>query len=182
MTSRFEFLARFATAGLLMLLTVASCDRVYAQDPATSPDHWAPLRPMIGVWEGQRTGMGGDANMEVEWKFVMGENFIRVSSKTIEGDDPHGDVGFISFDQARQQFVYRAFFSEGFVNQYAGTMSDDGKSIEFESESVENGPPGLRAKEVISLHEGGGMQTQLHLASGDQPFKLCVTVDLTRQD
>ena len=102
-------------------------------------------------------------------------------SASITGDDPHEDLGIISFDKARNCFVYRSFFSEGFVNQYVGKLSDDGKTIEFETEAIENGPPGLRAREVITI-EDDQVRSQCLLASGDQPFKVCITLELQRRE
>ena len=74
----------------------------------------------------------------------------------------------------------RAFFSEGFVNHYLGAVSADGKTIEFVTESVENGPPGLRAKEVMWI-DGGLMKQECLLASGDKPFKSCILATMKKQ-
>ena len=147
--------------------------------PSKPTDVWAPFRPLVGKWTGARTGLGGDATQTVEWKFVLGNQFLQCETKTTSGDDPHADLGLISFDKSRQKFVYRSFLSEGYVNQYVGTVSADGKTIEFETESVENGPPGLRAKEIVSF-EGNIVRQECLLASGDKPLQSCVVVTLRK--
>jgi hypothetical protein len=57
----------------------------------------------------------------------------------------------ISFDKGRKKFVLRQFHVEGFVNQFVMTSSDDGKTIVFTSESIENIPPGFRARETYKI-------------------------------
>ncbi len=133
---------------IILTLCVWGGNFLLAQEPVedqqeSANDVWAPFRPLLGTWMGERTGIGGDATQIVRWKFVLGDQFLHCSTQTISGDDPHEDIGLISYDKTRQKFVYRSFFSEGYVNQYVGEISEDGKTIEFASEFVENGPPGL---------------------------------------
>ncbi len=165
----------------LLVLLVFSPVINFAQDADQKDvDHWEPFRPLIGIWNGHRTGLGGDATQKVEWKFVLGDKFLLCTTTTTSGSDPHEDLGMISYDQQRKKFVYRAFFTEGFVNQYVAKISDDGKTIEFETEAIENGPPGLKAKEIIQIN-GDKIHQELHLASGDKPYELCVSVDMERK-
>jgi hypothetical protein len=61
--------------------------------------------------------------------------------------EKHEDIGYISYDSIRGKFVLRQFMQEGFVTQYVlDTLSSDGKTFIFLSESIENIPPGFRAK------------------------------------
>lgn len=165
-------------SAILFSVTIATA--ITAQEPVED-DHWAPFRPLVGKWTGERTGMGGDAKQTVEWEFVLGDQFLRCTTNSISGDDPHQDIGFISYDKQRKKFIYRAFFSEGFVNHYVADISDDGKTIKFVSEEVENGPPGLRVLETIKLN-GDKIISECKLASGDQPYKLCVSVKLEKDE
>ena len=58
----------------------------------------------------------------------------------------------MSFDKGRQNFEFRQFHIEGFVNQYVMTSSSaDGKTIVFTSESIENIPAGYRARETYKI-------------------------------
>lgn len=58
----------------------------------------------------------------------------------------------ISHDRIRQKFVLRQFSSEGFVNQYVlDHIGDDGKTIVFITESMENLPPGFHARKTFTI-------------------------------
>ena len=161
-----------------IVLSLLICVSVRGQDSEHDP--WAPLQPFVGKWVGERTGMGGDAKQSTELKFVLDGKFLQCETKTLAGKDPHADIGMISYDNNRKKFIYRSFFSEGFVNTYVGTVSDDGKSVEFVTESVENGPAGLRAKEIWTL-VGNKLNVECHLANADQPFKRCIEAVMIRK-
>ena len=77
---------------------------------------------------------------------------MRHSEKNPKGET-HQDIGFFSYDRGRKQFVLRQFHVEGFVNQFKGDISEDGKLIVFTSESIENIPAGFRAKETYQDFE-----------------------------
>ena len=58
----------------------------------------------------------------------------------------HEEIGLISFDKARSQYVLREFHVEGFVNQYLLEQDAGDKTIFiFVTESMQNMPPGWRA-------------------------------------
>ena len=170
------------TISIMLLVFAISAAVGVAQEsgPASTGDLWAPFRPLVGKWVGERTGLDGDAMQTVEWKFVLGNKFLQYATKTIAADDPHADIGMISYDKSRKKFICRAFFSEGYVNQYVGTISENGKTIEFETEAVENGPPGLRVKEIVRL-DGDVVKQECLLASGDKPFESCI-VEVLKKD
>ena len=150
-----------------------------SDDASESVDRWAPFRPFLGKWKGTGKVPAGDAIQETEWKLVMGGKFIQCrSTSKAEGDD-HEDIGFISYDESRRHFVYRAFYSEGFVNQYVVEIAEAGKKIVFRSEAIENAPPGLRAMETVEL-KSGKLNSTLELATGDNPYTVCVAGVLTR--
>ena len=67
----------------------------------------------------------------------------------------HEEIGLISFDQARSQYVLREFHVEGFVNQYLleGDSGDESTFI-FVTESMENIPPGWRARTTLEILAG----------------------------
>ena len=66
--------------------------------------------------------------------------------------ETHEDWGFFSYDSARKRFVLRQFHVEGFVNQYSlEDASPDGKPMVLTSESIENIPPGWRARETYRI-------------------------------
>ena len=81
-------------------------------------------------------------------------NTIQMKNKTVYAptkENPkgyiHEDFGTLSYDKVRKTFVFRQFHIEGFVNQYVlESISPDGKTIIFVTESIENIPKGYRCQ------------------------------------
>src|SRR5690242_18267955 len=89
------------------------------------PDVWESLKFFVGVWEGTSKGQSGVAKIEREYQFVLNQKYLNVKHKSVYAPqeknpkgEVHEDLGFISFDRSRKQFVFRQFHVEGFVNQY----------------------------------------------------------------
>ena len=109
---------------------------------------WLPLKPLIGKWKGTGEGPDGKGDYERTYQFVLNNKYIELRNKTVypaTKERPkgyvHEDYGIISYDKSRKKFVLRQFHSEGFVNQYVlESISADGKTIVFVTESIENIP------------------------------------------
>ena len=122
-------------------------------------DVWEPLRFFIGEWEGTGEGKPGVSKTRREYRFVLNNKFIEIRNRSEYDPQPknpkgeiHEDWGMFSFDRGRKQFILRQFHVEGFVNQFVTTsVSEDGKTITFTSESIENIPAGWRARETYKL-------------------------------
>jgi len=126
---------------ILILLSGA----VLAQE-AKKADVWEPLRFFAGDWEGAGTGPSGSSKIFTKFEFVLGGKYLvfEPQEKNPEGEI-HEDLGLVSYDGARQIFVFRQFHIEGYVNQYVlDSLSPDGKMLVFVSESLENAPPAIR--------------------------------------
>ena len=128
-----------------------------AQTPTRS-DNWRPLKSLVGIWEGTGNGQPGVSKIQREYRLVLNEKFIQVQNKSTYDPQPknpkgevHEDWGMISFDKGRKRFVLRQFHVEGFVNQFVMNSSDEGKTIVFTSESIENIPSGFRARETYKI-------------------------------
>lgn len=129
------------------------------QTSKSSSDVWQPFKLLVGKWEGTGTGKPGVSTVQREYRLALNDKFIHVhnvSSYEPQPKNPKGEIhedwGMISFDKSRKQFVFRQFHVEGFVNQYVTTsISDDGKTIVFTSESIENIPTGWRARETYKI-------------------------------
>jgi hypothetical protein len=142
---------------MLLLTIAASAQSVPPQDK------WGPLRYFIGAWEGTGAGQPGAAKVEREYQLVLNDQFLQVRNQSTYAPQPknpkgerHEDWGLFSFDRGRKQFILRQFHVEGFVNQYAmaHTKPDggtDGKTLVFTTESIENIPPGWRARETYKI-------------------------------
>jgi hypothetical protein len=123
-------------------------------------DVWEPLRFFVGEWEGTGEGKPGVSKTRREYRFALNNRFIEVRNRSVYDPQPknakgelHEDWGMISFDRARKQFILRQFHVEGFVSQYV-TTSNDGKTITFTSESIENIPAGWRARNIQTTKRG----------------------------
>jgi hypothetical protein len=170
---------------MIWLLIVLLPGLVFAQTEEKE-DVWAPLRPMIGEWHG--TGADGQSEIEAKYGFVLGDNYIEVWHRSVfqpsEGrpdGEVHEDKGFISYDSAREAFVLRQFHVEGFVNTYVlDSLSADGKTLVFNSEAVENAPPGTRAKWEIMITGKDELATSFHVAWPKSDFR-CYSQNLLKR-
>ncbi len=118
------------------------------------PDVWEPFKYFAGSWTGTGDSKSVKAKLEGGFKFIFNGKFLQmkgVSEFEPQGNKPkgekHEDIGYISYDGIRGKFVLRQFMGEGIVTQYIlDTLSSDGKTFVFLSESMENVPPGFIAK------------------------------------
>ena len=138
---------------LLVILSTLASQPVAAQ----APDKWAPLRFLLGTWEGTSTGRPGTGAVRREFRLVLGDQFIQVrntSTYPVQEKNPkgevHEDVGFVSYDRGRKAFVFRQFHVEGFVNTYVIEGGEAGTLV-FTSEGIENLPTGWRARETYRV-------------------------------
>jgi len=149
---------------------------------------WLPLKFMIGKWRGTSEGQPGKGTYERSYELVLNKKFIEVKNKSTyppSKDNPKGEVhedhGFISYDKGRKSFVLRQFHMEGFVNQFKNeSISPDGKTIVFLSESIENIPVGFRAKETYQVISENEFIETFELAEPGKDFELYSKATLKR--
>lgn len=92
------------------------------------------------------------------------------------------DIGYFSYDNGRKTFVLRQFHIEGFVNQFKlEGISPDKKTIVFISESIENIPPGYRAKETYRVISDNEIEETFEIVEPNKEFAVCSKVKLVRQ-
>jgi hypothetical protein len=163
------------TVILLLLIPFAANAQLSKQDSI-----WLPMRNMVGTWKGASEGQPGKGTYERSYEVVLNKKFIEVKNKSTyppSKDNPKGEVhedhGFISYDRGRKTFVLRQFHIEGFVNQYKiESISPDGKSIVFISESIENIPAGYRAKETYQFVSKDEFNEIFELAEPGKDFEV----------
>lgn len=151
-----------------------------SQTTQTRPDVWQPLKFLAGRWEGTGNGQPGASKIEREYRFVLNDKYLNVQNRSFYDPQPknpkgevHEDWGMISYDKSRKQFVFRQFHVEGFVNQYVSTsISDDGKTIVFTSEGIENIPTGWRARETYKIVSADEFTEVFELAEPDKDFQI----------
>lgn len=164
-----------AAAGLTLLVPTRS----FAQG-SSKPDVWAPFRYFLGSWEGTSAGQPGNGTIQVSFPLALSGRYLEIEYRSTyppQEKNPKGEVhedwGLISFDKARKTYVYRQFNVEGFVNQFAADSgSVDGKTFVFVSESIENIPPGWRARETYKIVGEDVYESQFDLAEPGKDFEL----------
>ena len=147
---------------------------------ANQSDVWKPLRFFVGNWEGTGKGEPGESKVEREYKFILNGKFLQSTHKSIyapQAKNPkgetHEDLGIFSYDKSRKQFVFRQFHLEGFVNGYVLTnISEDGKTLVFTTESIENIPAGWRAKETYKILNDHEFTETFELAEPGKEFQV----------
>lgn len=162
------------------LLLVALLSASAATQTNQKPDVWAPLKFFVGAWEGPSKGQPGQGTCEREYQFALNGKFLQVKNKSTyapQEKNPKGEVhedwGLFSFDKSRKKFVLRQFHVEGFVIQYLlDSKSEDGKTLVFISESIENIPAGWRAKETYRIVNDNEFTEVFELAAPGKEFEL----------
>jgi len=147
------------TSTVIFLMMLLMPTLTGGQQTKLAPDTWKPFKYFLGKWEGSGNGQPGNSKTQREYRTVLNDQFIQVQNRSIYDPQPknpkgetHEDLGMISYDKSRKQFVLRQFHLEGFVNQYVLTsISEDDKTIVFTSEAIENIPPGFRARETYKI-------------------------------
>jgi len=119
------------------------------------------------------------SKVQREYRFVLNNKFLHVQNKSTYDPQPknpkgevHEDWGMISFDKGRKRFVLRQFHVEGFVNQFVMNSSDEGKTIVFTSESIENIPSGFRARETYKIVGPDEFQEVFEIAEPGKGFEV----------
>jgi len=85
----------------------------------------------------------------------------------------HEDWGLVSYDKAREIYIFRQFHVEGFANQYIlEKLAEDGQSISFVTEMIENIPPGWKARETYRIISPDEFIEVFELASPYKDFEL----------
>jgi hypothetical protein len=117
---------------------------------------WTPFNFFVGIWQGSGEGRPGISHIERTYEFILNNRFLFVKSQSIyepQEKNPKGEIhqdwGLFSYDKNRETYVLRQFHVEGFVNQYRlDQLAEDGQTISFVSEAIENISLGWRAKET----------------------------------
>ena len=172
---------KLIVTALLMLASAGA-----AQQPGPA-DKWAPLRALIGRWEGTGNGQPGQSKIQREYRLVLNDKFLQVQNKSTYQPQPknpkgeiHEDWGMFSFDKSRKSFVLRQFHVEGFVNQYVLTSSD-GKTLVFTSENIENIPAGFKARETYKFVGPDEFTEVFEIAEPGKEFELYSESHFTRK-
>lgn len=175
---------------ITILLLAIQLPAMLVAQAETELDVWEPIQFLVGKWEGKGDGKSGISTVWKEWHFVLNRNFLHMRTKAIfdpQEKNPRGEIhedqGYFSYDKARQKIVFRQFHVEGFVIQYVlESISDEGKSLTFVSEKIENGPAGLQAKIVYKIMDANTVEERFELAFPGREFDCYMTNIIKRKN
>jgi len=175
-------------AGIFVFISMLLPRTVFGQDEKKE-DVWEPLRFFVGSWEGEGEGRPGASKAKREYRFVLQGKFLEAKNKSVyepQEDNPKGEVhedwGLFSYDQNRKKIVFRQFHAEGFVNQYVlDSLSADGKTLVFVTESIENIPSGWRARETYKIVSDDEFTETFELAPPERDFEVYIENQFKRK-
>lgn len=151
-------------------------------------DVWEPLKFFIGTWEGKGEGKSGVSKVTKEFQFVLNGKYLRMITKANfepQEKNPKGEVhedfGYISYDRSRKKFVFRQFHIEGFINQYVlDSISEDGKTIRWVSEKMENAPPSWKVELIYTIKDDNTLEESFNLGMPNRNFE-CFNLNLLKR-
>lgn len=158
----------------------------YAAEATEDP--WAPVRRLIGSWQGVSTGQAGDGIVSREYALVMNDRYIQevnISRYPPQAKNKAGEVhehrGFISYDKSLKRLKLRQFHIEGFVNTYRqADPVPEGGPLVFESESFENFSNSWKARETYDFVSDDEFLETFELAPPSKPFEVYSKTRLKR--
>ncbi len=166
-------------------LVIAAATLVAAPQLRGQADRWELFRPLVGTWQGPGSGFGVTSAVSHVWDFVLADQFLRLRTRSLSqradgSDEIHEDVGYLSHDTDRDTYVFRQFFSEGYVNTYDVTVRDGSRrEIEFAYREAE-GAAGQRARMRLVFQDPDSYEMVLDLAEPGEEFAACQTMLLKR--
>jgi hypothetical protein len=185
-TQRYPRGSSGATRAMVMAVVLLFGPSAFAQPPAPA-DRLAPVTSLLGTWTGTSEGQPGNGTVERDYEHALGSRFVRIRNRSTyppQAKNPkgetHEDEGFISFDNARKQLVFRQFHVERFVITYAQDPNAKPGTIVFVSEAIENIPPGYRARETYLLHGPDEFEEIFEMAEPGKEFTVYSRTRLKR--
>jgi hypothetical protein len=157
--------------------------------PAAKPDPLAPLRLLVGQWEGDSTGTPGVGKTQREYRFVLRGRYLELKNTSVyppkeagKSSETHEDVGLFSFDKAAKKIRFRQFHVEGFVCHYVEeSISEDGRTLVFTAAAIENIAPGWCGRETYRLVGEDQLVETFELAEPGKDFTLYSEARLKRK-
>lgn len=88
----------------------------------------------------------------------------------------------MSYDQIRKKYVLRQFSAPGFITQYVlDSLPADGKTFVFVSESMENIPPGWKARSTFKILNQKEFHQTFELAAPGKNYELVSESNVRRK-
>ena len=163
-------------AGFFLLIGLAN----QAQAPEMKPDPWAPIRFMVGEWQGTSSGEPGIGSVARHYEFILKGRFLHERNTSTyppqeknKAGEVHEHWSFFSYDKKRKTLVFRQLHQESFVLTYSlnSTLSSPTKLV-FESEQLENINSSWKARETYEILSDNEFTEVFEVAQTDKPFEV----------
>lgn len=170
-------------------LALLAASALLAQTPAPKADPLAPLRFLIGEWQGVASGQPGEGTAARRYEAVLKDRFIQERNTSTyppqaknKAGEVHEHQSLFSYDRARKAVLFRQFHQEGFVITYAlNPALSTASRLVFDSELLENVPSTWKARETYDLASADEFTEIFELAQGDKPYAIYSRNRFTRR-
>ena len=150
----------------------------FAQAPDPQADIWAPVRFLVGEWEGTAVGEPGTGTVVRRYEVILKERFLSERNQSTfppqeknKAGEVHEHLSLFSHDRKRNTLVFRQFHQEGFVVTYVLNRAlGSASKLVFESELMENVPESWKARETYERKSDGEFTETFELSQGGKPF------------
>lgn len=119
---------------------------------------------------------------------VLNQQFIQITDRAVyesQENNPdgeiHKEIGYISYDQNRQDHVLCEFHIEGYVNQYVlEDRTSESKKFVFITEITENILPGWLARTTYEIQGKDEFRETFELSGPDQEWSCFLISEFKR--
>lgn len=143
------------------------------------------LEFLIGSWKGStkdQFGQEGTLETTLDCKHEPSEKFVQLTGESrLEGRILNRGIEFIAIDTKKRKYIYKRFWSYGFIENGEGDWEDD-DTLVFEIK-YDNEPEyfsGTHWRSFIRRYGQNKIGTGLFSAKEGQPYKLYGETRLTR--
>jgi len=136
---------------------------------------WSDFDALVGEWTGTGAETGRTAAVTQTWEWVLDGKFLRLTTRAVwtaeDGSrETRENVGYLSYDNDRDSFVFRQFFSLGYVAAYDVLVLDNGRLIDFGPREAESAG-GVSARMTITFTARDAYRQEIHLAFRGENFE-----------
>ena len=165
-----------------MTLIVAAC--MLAVASGAQAMSWSDFDGLVGKWSGTGTESGYTLDVTQTWERIYDGKFLRLTTHMVataeDGtQEVRENVGYLSFDNDRLSFVFRQFFSPGYVAAFDVLVKDDGKLIDFGVREAESAG-GILARMTIRFTGDDAYEQEIELAFPRRDFERRQSLKMTR--
>jgi hypothetical protein len=150
------------------------------QAQAAPSDPWAPVRFLVGEWQGAISGDQGTGTATRRYRFILSSQFLQernMASFPPQALHPDGTVAshasFLGYDTARKVLVFRLFREDRYNGTYAFSAAGSTPTrLVFESVQLDNAPASAKAREILEVVSPTEHVEILETTEGDKPLSV----------